>query len=86
VVCLLWAGLRAETSQPRRFDLGDLDKLVTLGDPQFSPSGQTVVLVVYRPNFNLTDAPNGIQQFAWKPDGGAIAYVTADDSPDQKSE
>lgn len=29
----------------------------------------------------LSDAPNGVQQYAWSPDGSTIAYVTPDDSP-----
>jgi dipeptidyl aminopeptidase/acylaminoacyl peptidase len=33
----------------------------------------------------ITNAPNGIQQFAWQPDGKRIAYVTSDDPPNQKA-
>jgi Tol biopolymer transport system component len=33
----------------------------------------------------ITDASNGIEQFAWKPDGAEIAYVTADE-PENKKE
>ncbi len=29
----------------------------------------------------ITDAPRGVQQFAWRPDGTQLAYVTADDAP-----
>lgn len=36
---------------PRRFELADLAKLVRVSDPQFSPDGKTVVIVVSRPNF-----------------------------------
>jgi len=32
----------------------------------------------------LTDAPLGVQQFAWSPDGKAIAYATADE-PEKKA-
>ncbi|HKQ97059.1 MAG TPA: S9 family peptidase [Candidatus Polarisedimenticolia bacterium] len=31
----------------------------------------------------LTAAPEGVQQFAWRPDGGAIAYVTEDEPADR---
>ena len=29
----------------------------------------------------IGDAPNGVEQYAWSPDGSTIAYVTPDDSP-----
>jgi dipeptidyl aminopeptidase/acylaminoacyl peptidase len=29
----------------------------------------------------VTDSPTGVEQFAWRPDGGAIAYVAIDDAP-----
>lgn len=32
----------------------------------------------------ITDAPNGIEQFAWRPDGREIAYVTSDEPPNKK--
>lgn len=32
----------------------------------------------------VTNAPNGVEQFAWRPNGNDIAYVTSDDQPNQK--
>jgi dipeptidyl aminopeptidase/acylaminoacyl peptidase len=32
----------------------------------------------------ITNAPQGVQQFAWRPDGKAIAYVTADEPKNKK--
>jgi dipeptidyl aminopeptidase/acylaminoacyl peptidase len=32
----------------------------------------------------ITDAPNGIEQFAWRPNGQEIAYVTSDEAPNKK--
>jgi dipeptidyl aminopeptidase/acylaminoacyl peptidase len=32
----------------------------------------------------ITDTPNGVEQFAWRPDGREIAYVTADEPPNKK--
>jgi dipeptidyl aminopeptidase/acylaminoacyl peptidase len=32
----------------------------------------------------VTSAPNGVEQFAWRPNGKDIAYVTSDDLPNQK--
>ena len=33
----------------------------------------------------VTNAPRGIEQFAWRPDGQAIAYVTPDAAPNAKA-
>jgi dipeptidyl aminopeptidase/acylaminoacyl peptidase len=32
----------------------------------------------------ITDAKNGVDSFAWRRDGGAFAYLTRDESPDEK--
>jgi dipeptidyl aminopeptidase/acylaminoacyl peptidase len=32
----------------------------------------------------VTNAPRGVEQFAWRPNGKDIAYVTSDDPPNQK--
>src|SRR6516225_2911001 len=32
----------------------------------------------------VTNAPNGVEQFSWRPDGKDIAYVTSDDPSNQK--
>ncbi len=32
----------------------------------------------------ITNAPSGVQQFAWRPDGNAIAYVTSDEPANKK--
>jgi dipeptidyl aminopeptidase/acylaminoacyl peptidase len=130
----------------------DLGKLVGLADPQISPDGKSIALVVSRPNYDknkyeseivlvdivtgkhrvlthdrvgasqprwsptgdrlaflavhgagkeakqqihvlpmeggdarrVTDAPNSIQHYAWKPDGKEIAYAAADEAPNKK--
>lgn len=31
----------------------------------------------------LTDAPNGVESYAWRPDGRAIAYASSEDSPNK---
>jgi dipeptidyl aminopeptidase/acylaminoacyl peptidase len=54
-----------------RFDIAHLDKIHRLADPQFSPDGKSIVIVVSSPNFNedrydaelvLVEAPDGRQR------------------------
>jgi dipeptidyl aminopeptidase/acylaminoacyl peptidase len=146
------AGAGPEPGRPRRFALDDLDKLVRVSDPQLSPDGRSIVVVVSRPDFEknrfeselvlvdvatgrqrvltferqgvgqprwspagdrlaflaqsgtgkdakhqifvlpmdggdarrVTHAPAGVQHFAWKPDGSALAFATADEPPHKK--
>ena len=69
--------------------------LKDLGMPRWSPDGRSIDFLatvggrreVYcvpagggTPR-ELTDAPNGVEQFAVSPDGSTVAYVTPDDSP-----
>jgi dipeptidyl aminopeptidase/acylaminoacyl peptidase len=64
--------------------------------PRWSPDGRTLAFIAkvgkQKPQIytvpaaggtpeELSDAPNGVEQFAWSPDGATVAYVTADDSP-----
>jgi len=148
----LCAGLRGH-AQSRHIELNDLAKIVSVSDPQISPDGKTIVVVVSRANVEqdrnerelvqvdissgaqhpltyerktvgsprwspsgdrlaftandgagkdakpqifvlyisggeakkISDAPNGIEQFAWRPDGREITYVTSDE-PENKKE
>jgi dipeptidyl aminopeptidase/acylaminoacyl peptidase len=65
-------------------------------DPAWSPSGGTIAFLAdYEKTgkqiylmpmeggdaVRVTNAPQGVDQFAWRPDGSAIAYVTADAPP-----
>ena len=140
------------SAQSRHIELNDLAKIVSVSDPQISPDGKTIVIVVGRPNLEqdrtdrelvqvdivsgaqhgltyerktagsprwspngdrlaftasdgtgkdakpqifvlpmsggeakkITDAPEGIEQFAWRPDGREIAYVTSGEPPNKK--
>ena len=142
----------ALSAQSRHIELNDLAKIVSVSDPQISPDGKTIVVVVGRQNLGqdrtdrelvqvdvssgaqhaltyerktagsprwspsgdrlaftandgtgrdakpqifvlpmtggeakkITDAPEGIEQFAWRPDGREIAYVTSDEPPNKK--
>ncbi|HUD71941.1 MAG TPA: S9 family peptidase [Dongiaceae bacterium] len=167
-VALFLPGAAADAAaQARRITLDDLGSIVKLSDPQISPDGRSIVLLVARTNYDdnrydselvlidvatgaqriltrdrkhlgqarwsptgdriaflaetmprpgarakgdaakaaeapaeptlqiqilpmtggdamvLTSAPEAVQQFAWRPDGGAIAYVTQDEPVDR---
>jgi dipeptidyl aminopeptidase/acylaminoacyl peptidase len=40
-----------DAKPPRRFELNDLGKLVGVSDPQISPDGRSIIVVVGRPNY-----------------------------------
>jgi dipeptidyl aminopeptidase/acylaminoacyl peptidase len=76
-----------------RMLVGDMPSLHM---PRWSPDGRTLAFIatvndrkaqIYTVPVAggtpaaLTDAPNGVEQFAWSPNGDTIAYVTPDDSP-----
>ena len=140
------------TAQSRRIELADLGRIVRIADPQLSPDGRSIAMIVSRANYaqNRFDAnlvivdvasgaqrtvlsgqqglgsprwspsgnrisflatgasnavmsdvrpvaqlftmlpagdsvtsvaspPRGVQQYAWRPDGGAFVYATADE-------
>ena len=55
-------------------------------DPDRKPARQVHVLPMNGGDaLVVTDAPEGVQQFAWRPDGGAIAYVTQDPFADPEA-
>ena len=145
-------GAAPVSAQSRHTELNDLAKIVSVSDPQISPDGKTLVIVVSRPNLEqdrnerelvqidiasgaqhaltydrksvgsprwspsgdrlaftandgtgkdakpqifvlrmnggeakkISDAANGIEQFAWRPDGQEFAYVTSDEPANKK--
>ena len=147
ILALLFLLHPGQVFSQRRFELDDLAKLVNISDPQISPDGKSIVILVSRPDYQknrynaelvlidvatakqriltfdrvavsqprwspsgdqlsflsragqgreaanqifslnmgggearqITKAPNGVQHYAWSPDGMHIAYVTADD-------
>src|SRR5215472_13915277 len=152
LLATLAAGASLASAQSRHIELNDLTKIVSVSDPQISPDGKSIVVVVGRQNLEqdrierelvqidiaggaqhaltyerktagsprwspngdrlaftanvgsgrdarpqifilprsggegekITDAPEGIEQFAWRPDGREIAYVTSDEPPNKK--
>lgn len=71
----------------------------TAGFPRWSPSGDRLAFLAHDGEkhnqifvlamdggdaMQVTHSPTSIQQFAWKPDGAAFAYVTIDEAPKKK--
>jgi len=148
MICVILTGLPyGAFPQTNRFTLAELAKITKITDPQISPDGKSVVIVVSRPNLpekrydselvlievatgnqriltrerrgvswprwspsgdrlaflarsdtgkdanvqlfvmpmaggdalRLSGATNGVQHFAWRPDGKDIAFVTSDE-------
>lgn len=152
LLAALILGAALVSAQSRHIELNDLAKIVSVSDPQISPDGKTIVVVVGRQNLEqdrtdrelvqvdiasgarhaltyerktagsprwlpsgdrlaftandgtgkdakpqifvlpmtggeakkISDAPEGIEQFAWRPDGRDIAYVTSDEPANKK--
>ena len=80
---------------PRRIGFEDLARLVRVSDPQISPDGKSIVIIVSRPNYDdnrheaelvLVDVATGAQRVLtrgreelaharWSPDGGTLAFL-----------
>src|SRR5215472_6496240 len=152
LLATLAGGASLGSAQSRHIELNDLAKIISVSDPQISPDGKSIVVVVGRQNLEqdrtdrelvqidiasgtqhaltyerntagsprwspngdrvaftanegagkdakpqifvlpigggearkISDAPNGIEQFAWRPDGREIAYVTSDEPVNKK--
>jgi dipeptidyl aminopeptidase/acylaminoacyl peptidase len=53
LVCVALANAEAaEPPQTNRFTIADLARMVSISDPQISPDGKSIVIVVSRPNFD----------------------------------
>ncbi len=66
-------------SSPRWSPNGDRLAFVAAGDEGKDATPQVFVLRMDGGDAKkITDAPDGVEQFAWRPDGAMIAYVTPD--------
>ena len=148
---VLIALLSATLGYGARFDIPSVGKLARVADPQISPDGKSIVVIVSRPNYEdnrfdaelvlvdiasgqqrvlshdrrqvssprwspsgdrlaflansannklqlfimpmnggdaqpVTKMPTGVQQFAWRPDGGMIAFAASDEPPKKTGE
>jgi len=69
-----------------------------VGSPRWSPSGDRIAFIAVPKDgpqlfvlpmnggeaLQVTKAKEGVQQFAWRPDGKAFAFVAADEKPEKK--
>lgn len=76
---------RLDVTQPRWSPSGDRLAFISAVPTGRENKPQIFVLAMNGGEAKrITSAPNGVQHYAWKPDGQEIAFVTADDSPNKK--
>ena len=76
---------RKDVGSPRWSLGGDLIAFLAAVGPAKEEKAQIFVLPMSGGDAaKITEAPNGVEQFAWRPDGKEIAYVTADEAPNKK--
>ena len=77
---------RKDTGSPRWSPTGDRIAFLAAVGPAKEEKAQIFVLSMHGGDaLKITDAPSGVEQFAWRPNGTEIAYVTADE-PENKKE
>ena len=76
---------RKDTSSPRWSPNGDHLAFLAAVGPAKEEKAQLFILPMSGGDAaKITDAPNGVEQFAWRSDGKDIAYVTADEAANKK--
>jgi len=75
---------RKETGFPRWSPDGSRLAFLSAVGPAKEEKAQIFVLSMSGDAMKLTDAPLGVEQFAWRPNGAEIAYVTADEPENKK--
>jgi dipeptidyl aminopeptidase/acylaminoacyl peptidase len=76
---------RKDAGSPRWSPAGDRIAFLAAVGPVKEEKAQIFVLSMSGGDaLKITDAPNGVEQFAWRPVSGDIAYVTADEAENKK--
>ena len=76
---------RKDTGSPRWSPTGDRIAFLAAVGPAKEEKPQVFVLSMGGGDaLKITDAPSGVEQFAWRPNGTEIAYVTADEPENKK--
>ncbi len=76
---------RKDTGSPRWSPAGDRIAFLAAVGPAKEEKPQIFVLSMRGGDaLKITDAPSGVEQFAWRPNGTEIAYVTADEPENKK--
>jgi dipeptidyl aminopeptidase/acylaminoacyl peptidase len=76
---------RKDAGSPRWSPTGDRIAFLAAVGPAKEEKAQIFVLSMSGGDaLKITDVPNGVEQFAWRPNGTEIAYVTADEAENKK--
>jgi len=76
---------RKDTGFPRWSPTGDRLAFLASVGPAKEEKAQIFILPMAGGDaVKITDVPNGVEQFAWRPGGKEIAYVTADEAENKK--
>lgn len=76
---------RKDTGSPRWPPTGDRIAFLAAVGPAKEEKPQIFILPMSGGDaVKITDAPNGVEQFAWRPDGKELAYVTAEEAANKK--
>ena len=76
---------RKDAGSPRWSSSGDRIAFLAAVGPAKEEKAQIFILSMTGGDAaKITDVPGGVEQFAWRPDGKEIAYVTADEAPNKQ--
>ena len=76
---------RKDAGSPRWSPTGDRIAFLAAVGPAKEEKAQLFILPMSGGDAaKITDAPNGVEQIAWRPDGKDISYITADEAANKK--